>query len=68
MSTGVGLRKIKILLGCLAVVAASLCRAAPASDPTAPQAKLVEVRKIWDQAPHNAFTDIVLPQLDIEWI
>ena len=21
--------------------------------------KLVDVRKIWDQAPHNAFTDLV---------
>jgi hypothetical protein len=24
-----------------------------------PQAELVEVRKIWDRAPHNAFTDLV---------
>jgi len=24
-----------------------------------PQAELVEVRKIWDQAPHNAFTDLI---------
>src|SRR5690348_2617260 len=23
------------------------------------QAKIVEVKKIWDQAPHNAFTDLV---------
>jgi hypothetical protein len=26
---------------------------------TAPEAHLVEVRKIWDAAPHNAFTDLV---------
>ncbi|MBM4036027.1 MAG: exo-alpha-sialidase, partial [Planctomycetes bacterium] len=25
----------------------------------APMAKLIEVRKIWDQAPHNAFTDLI---------
>jgi hypothetical protein len=25
----------------------------------APSAELVEVRKIWDQAPHNAFTDLI---------
>lgn len=24
-----------------------------------PQAELIEVRKVWDQAPHNAFTDLV---------
>ncbi len=24
-----------------------------------PKAELVEVRKIWDQAPHNAFTDLI---------
>ena len=24
-----------------------------------PKAELVEVRRIWDQAPHNAFTDLV---------
>lgn len=27
--------------------------------PTTPVLKLVEVRKIWDAAPHNAFTDLV---------
>lgn len=26
---------------------------------TEPSAELVEVRKIWDQAPHNAFTDLI---------
>ncbi len=29
------------------------------SDPPRLQAELVEVRKIWDHAPHNAFTDLV---------
>jgi len=24
-----------------------------------PMAKLIEVRKVWDQAPHNAFTDLI---------
>src|SRR5581483_7144093 len=24
-----------------------------------PKAELVEVRKIWEQAPHNAFTDLI---------
>lgn len=34
--------------------------ASAADEPTAsPKAELVEVRKIWDQAPHNAFTDLV---------
>lgn len=26
---------------------------------TPPPARLVEVRKVWDQAPHNAFTDLI---------
>lgn len=30
-----------------------------AAQPTAPAARLVEHRKIWDAAPHNAFTDLV---------
>ena len=29
----------------------------PAAEPTKPE--LVEVRKIWDRAPHNAFTDLI---------
>jgi hypothetical protein len=32
-------------------------RAAAAADP--PEAKLLSVQKIWDAAPHNAFTDLV---------
>jgi hypothetical protein len=30
-----------------------------AAPPDGPRAELVEVRKIWDHAPHNAFTDLV---------
>ncbi len=30
---------------------------ASAADP--PRAEIVDVRKIWDQAPHNAFTDLI---------
>jgi hypothetical protein len=31
-----------------------------------PQPKLVEVRRIWDQAPHNAFTDLI--RFEGRWI
>lgn len=41
------------LLSALAVFCASTADAAPAP------AELISVRKIWDQAPHNAFTDLV---------
>jgi hypothetical protein len=41
----------------LFLLAVGFCGAATAAD--APAARLVEVRKIWDQAPHNAFTDLV---------
>jgi hypothetical protein len=30
-----------------------------AAEPAAPAVKLVQVKKIWDQAPHNAFTDLI---------
>ncbi len=33
--------------------------ATPVADPAPPAAKLLAVRKIWDAAPHNAFTDLV---------
>jgi len=33
------------------------CLSTPAAAP--PKATLVQVRRIWDQAPHNAFTDLV---------
>ena len=38
-----------------ALVAASACLAADGSM----KAEIVEVRKIWDKAPHNAFTDLI---------
>jgi hypothetical protein len=46
------MRIIGLLL--LATMPSVVCRAA---DPA--QAELVSVRKIWDAAPHNAFTDLV---------
>jgi len=36
------------------VLLAAVVQSASAAEP-----KLIEVRKIWDQAPHNAFTDLV---------
>ncbi|HVW39350.1 MAG TPA: sialidase family protein, partial [Pirellulales bacterium] len=41
-----------------AMFLASLAGLANAAEPR-PEAKLVGVRKIWDQAPHNAFTDLI---------
>jgi hypothetical protein len=42
---------------------ACVCGAAPGSGETQPAAgaaaELVSVRKIWDRAPHNAFTDLI---------
>ena len=46
----------KLLLACL--MAALPVLAADTAAP-APAARLVEHRKIWDAAPHNAFTDLV---------
>jgi hypothetical protein len=50
------------LLRLLAILAALAClspaRAAWAAQP-APEAQLLKVSKIWDTAPHNAFTDLV---------
>src|SRR5262249_41969134 len=45
---------MKYLLPCLVALAAPL--ALRAERPARPE--LVEVRKIWDRAPHNAFTDL----------
>lgn len=43
-----------------AIAAIALLAAMPAkAQETEPFAELVEVRKIWDQAPHNAFTDLI---------
>ena len=33
--------------------------APPAAPPDAPSLRLLEARRIWDQAPHNAFTDLI---------
>lgn len=47
---------MKILkLTLMALLSGACCSA---KEPPAP-AELVEVRKIWDQAPHNAFTDLI---------
>ena len=45
---------MRFLLACVVVGAG--CRPVFAAPP---QAELIEVRKIWDRAPHNAFTDLV---------
>jgi hypothetical protein len=41
------------------VAALAISSAAAAADPAPAKAELISVRKIWDQAPHNAFTDLV---------
>ena len=35
------------------------CMALNSAEPAPQSAALVEVRKIWDAAPHNAFTDLI---------
>ena len=40
----------------IAVIALSLAGLSASADD---EAKIVEVKKIWDQAPHNAFTYLV---------
>ena len=45
---------VMLMAGCAVL---TVCKAASAAD--APKPELVDVRKIWDQAPHNAFTDLV---------
>ncbi len=39
----------------LAMVLAAACASSEAAEPL----KLIDSRKIWDQAPHNAFTDLI---------
>ena len=39
------------------MIGLALAARAPAADP--PRAEIVDVRKIWDEAPHNAFTDLM---------
>jgi len=52
-----------LFLLCLLVSAG--CRHLPPQARQANQAELVEIRKIWDQAPHNAFTDLI--QFNGQW-
>jgi len=46
-----------VVRACLILLLIGGCQAALAAD--APSVKLVDVRKIWDKAPHNAFTDLI---------
>lgn len=43
---------------CIAIIG-FLCGAAGAQTAEKPTARIVEVQKIWDKAPHNAFTDLI---------
>ncbi|HEV7282980.1 MAG TPA: exo-alpha-sialidase [Pirellulaceae bacterium] len=53
-------RLLALQTSALAVLGAAIPGSLSADEPKAsPAAKLVEARKIWDQAPHNAFTDLV---------
>ena len=47
----------RVVLPVLMLMGAVVSTVASADDP--PTAVLVETRRIWDQAPHNAFTDLV---------
>ena len=49
------LQSRQVLLAGLLLAAAIDCSSLRGSEP----ARLIEVRRIWDQAPHNAFTDLV---------
>lgn len=42
-----------------AVFLVSLCAIASAEEKASSTPRIVEVQKVWDQAPHNAFTDLV---------
>ena len=46
-----------LLTGILLLLTTSMFSIAKANEDV--QAKLVGVKKIWDQAPHNAFTDLI---------
>lgn len=48
-----------ILGACSVVLMSAWALLAPAAEPPPVQASLLEVRKIWDRAPHNAFTDLI---------
>src|SRR5437879_5124436 len=46
-----------MLIRCLSAMGILVGLAAPAATASEPQ--IVSVAKIWDQAPHNAFTDLI---------
>lgn len=52
----VATQRLSVVHRCLLVALVALGATVSRADQPA---KLVEVRKIWDQAPHNAFTDLV---------
>ena len=53
------IRSVLIRAGCRAGIAIVLSAAVAAAQQPPIRAELVDVRKIWDRAPHNAFTDLV---------
>jgi hypothetical protein len=53
------MKKLLFILVCSFITMAAAAAALP-------QPKLVEVRRIWDQAPHNAFTDLI--RFEGRWI
>ena len=46
------------LIGCAATLWLTNCAIATGSESVPIRAKVIEARKIWDRAPHNAFTDL----------
>src|SRR5438128_2355705 len=48
---------VRVQVGIVALCLGLL--AVPGAEEQPVKAELVEVRKIWDQAPHNAFTDLI---------
>ena len=60
--------KKNIVWGCLIMLILTISRSLPAEDTAAPEAKLVEVQRIWDHAPCNEFTYLVRRyESDINW-
>lgn len=50
---------MKTKLATLLLLTIAALPAQAATKPSAPQPVLVQVQRIWDQAPHNAFTDLI---------
>lgn len=48
-----------IVSGCIIVLMFAWGQTLRASDADSPEAKLLEIRKIWDKSPNNDFTDLV---------